>query len=386
MITEALRQSHLIAAARAKWLAQSKSPMQAATLPDPQITVQNMAVGNAIPGNRLQTSNFAYFGYGVTQKIPYPGKLELRAAVKQKDAEAARQDYLARQRQVVEQVRETYFNLFYLSRALHVLQRTHGDFESLAHITESQYEVGTAQQQDVLKAQLEMTKVLKQIEVTREEFGQAQDNLKAILGREQDSPEIPIGDVRLTPFKLDTRELRKLALHDSPELRKAHKLEAASEESLKLADEGYIPDLTFSYMYQKTGERFPDYYMATIGVSIPLYFWRKQTPAVEQAGLNRESAQARTYATRLSVFSRVQNQLLAIQTDARLAQVYSQGLIPQAEATLRSAMGTYRVGKIDFQTLLSAEIDVLTLKQQYFRTIADHEIAIARIQQITGLP
>lgn len=384
LVAEAMRQSPLIAAARARWLAHTKVPTQAGTLPDPAITFQNMAVGNPIPGNRLQSSDFAYFGYGVSQDIPYPGKLRLRAAVAQKDADAARADYAAQQRQVVEQIRETYFNLFYLMKAQGVLRQTYNDFQRVEQITESQYQVGMAQQQDVLRAQLEMTSILNEIETTRGEFEQGQADLKAIVGREQDSPEIPLGKVELTAFNLDGSELRKLALARSPQLKEEQAREAKSEESLTLAREDYIPDLSVSYMYQKTGARFPDYYLATLGVKIPLYFWRKQTPAVEQAGLEKESAHEQTYATRLAVLSQAQNQWIAIQTTERIAQLYLNGLIPQAEATLTSASAAYRVGKVDFQTLLSAEIGVLRLKQQYYRTVADHEIAIAKVQQIIG--
>lgn len=384
LIAEAVRDSPLIIAARRRWQADTKLPVQESTPPDPEVTFQNLAAGNAIPGNDLQTNNFAYFGYGFSQEIPYPGKLRLRATVAEKDAEAACADHEAQTRQVIEQVSETYFNLFYLARTLDLLQQTSREFQGVERSTESQYQVGMAQQQDVLKAQLEMTTILKEIETAREEFGQGQADLKAILGREPDSPDIRIGGVKLTAFNISSGDLRKLALGRAPRLKAAEAMEAKAEQSLKLAREGYIPDLSVAYMYQKTGARFPDYYMATVGVKIPLWFWRKQTPAVEQADLEKSSARAQAYATRLSVLSQAQNQWIAIQSTGRIAQLFADGLIPQAQATLASAMATYRVGKIDFQTLLSAEIDLLSLRQQYYRTLADHEIAVAKIQQIIG--
>jgi outer membrane protein, heavy metal efflux system len=343
-----------------------------------------MAVGNAIPGNDLQTNNFAYFGYGVSQEIPFPTKLKLKAAVAEKEARSTRAAYEAQLRSVVEQVEETYFNLFYLANSLSLLQQTYDEFQRLAHITEAQYQVGKAQQQDVLKAQLEMTSILNEEQVTREEFEQGQADLKAVLGREQDSPDIQIGEVKPSAFTLNDQQLRSLAITASPVLKQAEALEAKSEESLKLAREGYIPDFSIAYMYQKTGAPFPDYYMATLGIKIPLYFWRKQTPAIEQAALEKESSRAQTYATQLSIGSQVQNEWIAVQTAQRVMKLYRDGLIPQAEATLKSALATYRVGKVDFQTLLSAEIDVLRLRQQYDRAVADHEIAAAKIHQIIG--
>jgi len=359
-------------------------PIQEGTLPEPQITFQNLAVGNPIPGNDLQTSNFAYFGYGFSQDIPFPGKLGLRASIAEKEAESEREAYQAEQRTVVEQVAETYFNLFYLTNSVSLLQQTYDEFERVAHITEAQYQVGMAQQQDVLKAQLEMTSILNEEQITRQESEQSQADLKAIMGREQDSPNIEVGELKPSSINLNDRQLRTLALSASPVLKQAEALEAKSEQSLKLAREDYIPDFSVEYMYEKTGAGFPDYYMATVGLKIPLYFWRKQTPAVEQAALEKDSSHAQTYAAKLSVTSQVENQSIAIQTMDRVLRIYSDGLIPQAQATLKSAVSTYRVGKVDFQTLLSAEIDLLRLKQQYYRAVADHEIAVAKIQQIVG--
>jgi len=384
LIQEALTHSPLIIAARRHWEAEIRVPIQEATLPDPQITFQNLAVSNPIPGNNLQTNNFAYFGYGFSQDIPFPGKLRLRASVAKKEAESAHEAYQAQLLAIVEQVSETYFNLFYLTNSLHLLQQTYDEFQRVAHITGAQYQVGMGQQQDVLKAQLETTSILNEQETTREELEQAQADLKSILGREQDSPDIQVSEVKPSEFILDDRQLRRLALSSSPVLNQARALEAKSEQSLKLAREDYIPDFSIGYMYQETGARFPDYYVATVGLKIPLYFWRKQTPAVEQASLERDSSRAQTYAAKLSVTSQVQNQSIAIQSMDRVIRIYSDGLIPQAQATLKSAVATYRVGKVDFQTLLSAEVDVLRLKQQYYRAVADHEIAVAKIQQITG--
>src|SRR5262249_55125908 len=98
LIQEAVTKSPLIIAARRHWEAEMRMPTQEATLPEPQINFQNMAVGNPIPGNELQTSDFAYFGYGISQDIPFPGKLRLRASVAEEEAQAAHQAYQAQQR------------------------------------------------------------------------------------------------------------------------------------------------------------------------------------------------------------------------------------------------------------------------------------------------
>jgi outer membrane protein TolC len=195
----------------------------------------------------------------------------------------------------VEQVRETYFNLFYLRKMLDSLHETQANLDRIAQTTEAQYHVAMAQQQDVLKAQLQQTNVLKDLEMNQQEFQQGQANLKAFLGREQDSANIEIGDITPTSIAITDSRLRELALANSPTLQQAHAMEDRSDAALAIARRDYIPDFNIAYTYQKTGPRFRDYYMLTLGVKVPLYFWRKQTPAVEQAALEKESVREESH-------------------------------------------------------------------------------------------
>jgi outer membrane protein TolC len=384
LIQEALAQSPMITSARKHWEAMTKVPVQVSTLEDPTLGLQQVTVGSPQPFSGYETSDFYYTGFGVSQDIPGPGKLGLRARQAQKEADAAQDAYLVQERQMVEQVRETYFNLFYLREMLDSLHGTQSELDNVARTTEAQYHVAMAQQQDVLKAQLAQTDVLKDLEMNQEEFEQGQANLKALVGREEDSPNIAIDEITPSILAISDSRLRQLALVDSPTLQQAHAMEEQSDAALAIAKRNYVPDFNVGYTYQKTGPRFRDYYMLSLGVKVPLYFWRKQTPAVEQAALEKESVVADSYSKRLSVLSDLQNQVVALRTGDRVLKLYSDGLIPQAEETLTSATAAYRVGKVDFQSLLSAVVDVLRVKQEYFRTLADREIAVAKIRQTIG--
>jgi outer membrane protein, heavy metal efflux system len=384
LIQEALTHSPMITSARKHWQALTKVPVQLSTLPDPTMGLQQLTVGSPQPFSGYEASEFYYTGFGVSQDIPGPGKLRLRAKQADKEAEAARDAFLVQQLQVVEAVRETYFNLFYLRKMLDSLRGTQSELDRIAQTTEAQYHVAKAQQQDVLKAQLAQTEVLKDVEMNQEEFEQGEANLKAIVGREQDSTNIEISEITPTTLSISDSRLRERALANSPTLRQARAMEEQSDAALAIAKRDYVPDFNVGYAYQKTGPGFRDYYMLTLGVKVPLYFWRKQTPAIEQASLQKESVLADSYSKRLSVLSDLQNQAIALRTSDRVLRLYTEGLIPQAEETLTSATAAYRVGKVDFQSLLSAVTDVLRVRQEYFRSLADHEIAVAKIRQTIG--
>jgi len=384
LVNEALSQSPIVLAARSHWQAQTKVPIQAATLPDPQVSLQHFTVGSPQPFSGYETSNFYYTGFGVSQDIPGPGKLRLQKSEAEKDAEYARRRYEAAERDVEEKVKEIYFELSYHARTLAILESNQEELGQIQQIIETRYRLGQGLQQDLIKAQLESTEILKEHAMHHQEEDQAQLELKQILGRDPDSPNIEIGAVEATHLELDTAELARLSDAGSPDLAADRAMESRSAEALKLAHQGYWPDFTVGYSYQKTGPGFSDYYMLNLGAKVPLYFWRKQTPAIEQAALEAESAREQTRATQLQVSSVAESSLVAMRTAERMMSIYRDGLLPQAETSEASAMAAYRVGKVDFQTLLSSVLDLQNLWQEYYRSLTDHEIAIAKIQQVIG--
>ena len=348
------------------------------------MSLQHFTVGSPQPFAGYESSDFYYTGFGVSQDIPGPGKLRLAGAEAERDADYAQHRYEAARREVAAKVKQLYFELFYHAKTLEILDRNRSDLERIALIAEKRYRVGEGLEQDVIEAQLQTTELLKEHAMHHQEEDQGQLELKQLLGRDPDSRNIEIGDVAPTHLELDAPQLSRLADAGSPELAADRAMEARSAEALKLAHQGYWPDFTAGYSYEKTGPGFRDYYMLSVGAKIPLYFWRKQTPAIEQAALENEAARQQTRSTQLEAAADAESDFVAMRTAERVMAIYRDGLIPQAETSQAAAMAAYRVGKVDFRTLLSATLDLQNLNQEYYRALADHETAIAKIQQITG--
>jgi cobalt-zinc-cadmium efflux system outer membrane protein len=384
LVDEALSHSPIVLSARSHWQAQTKVPIQLATLPDPQVSLQHFTVGSPQPASGYESSDFYYTGFGISQNIPGPGKLRLQKAEAEKDAEYGENRYEAARRDVEETVKEIYFELFYHAKTLAILDRNQEELNQIQQIAETRYRVGQGLQQDLIRAQLQTTEILKEHAMHHQEEDQEQLALKQLLGRDSDSRNIEIGEVEPTHLDLDSAQLARLSDGGSPDLAAERAMAARSAEALKLAHQGYWPDFTVGYSYEKAGPGFRDYYMLSVGAKIPLYFWRKQTPAIEQAALEAESAREQTLATQLEVSSAVEGSLVAMRTAERMMSIYRDGLIPQAETSEASAMSAYQVGKVDFQSLVSSVLDLQNLRQEYYRSLADHEIAIAKLQQVIG--
>jgi cobalt-zinc-cadmium efflux system outer membrane protein len=386
IVAEAVERNPGVIAAREHYEAQGKMPIQVATLPDPEVSLQQLTVGGPKPFEGSETSDFFYTGIGATQEIPWPGKLRLRAKAASRDADIAKQQYEEARREVTEKVRENCFELHFLGQRVALLEASRDQLSQIAHFSEDQYRLGKGQQADLIKAQLAATSVLKEIEMTRLESAQRQVTLKSILGRDPDSGNLEISDFAPTTIaqSMDRTRLIELADHNPTAVRMAEEDASKSETSLQLAQEDYIPDFSLGYTYQKTGPGFRDYYMLSLGAKIPLYFWRKQKPAVEQAALERGSAKERLRASKLDAASEIDRDWISLKTQDRVMNLYREGLLPQARATFESAMASYQTGRVDFQTLLSAAVEQLNMNEEYDRAITDREIAIARIEQMIG--
>jgi len=236
-------------------------PIQMRTLPDPQVQLQEFTVGSPKPAAGYETSDFYYTGFGVSQDIPGPGRLRLQGEIAEQDAEVARHQYEATQRETAEKIRESYFQLFYLMRTIGLLENERNDLSRIEQIAEARYRVGEGQAQDVLKAQLQATQMLNEIEHHHREMQQRQADLRAALGRDLDSPNIVIGNVEPTHIELTQSQVEEKVKDHSTDVRMDRAAEQRSEKALSLARKGYLPDFTLGYSYEKTGPGVRDYYM-----------------------------------------------------------------------------------------------------------------------------
>lgn len=383
LIREVQQRNPEIAAAQEGYQASTHVAAQVSALPDTQVMVQRFGVGSPRPFAGYSNSDFAYIGLGASQEIPYPGKRKLRAQVANQEAEARRFQVDSSRRTVVDQLKAAYFHLAYLQETLGILERNDEVLRDVQKITESRYSVGQGNQQEVLKAQLQHTKILQEITMHHREVGQMQAQLKQFLNRPQDSPDIQTVPLALRPIPYTTSQLMELAKQQNPDIQAQQQMVKQSESQVELSRKEFRPDFNVQYMYQHTNGDTRDYYMATFGINLPNRGRRKAELA--QAEGSREQAKRMLEAEQQKRLAEVQDQFVVAQTSVEQLKIYKEGLIPQSEATFRSAQAAYQSGKQDFETMLNSFLDVLSMQIEYQRELADHETALARLEALTGV-
>lgn len=383
LLLQAREHNPQLQAAQRRWEAMTKVPQQAGSLPDPAISVRNFGVGQ--PFSTLNTSNFAFISLGVSQQIPFPGKQRLRSDIAREDALAEKQRYLQLELEVLSQVKTAYYDYSYFTKALETVARTRDLMLSFEKIAQARYAVGRGLQQDVLRAQLELTGLREREEIFGQHLGSARAAINTLLDRPPDAFLGAPEEVEQAPFPARLTELSQQMQTRSPVLREREHQVSRNALAVDLSRKNYFPDMRAGFEWQRTGSLFRDYYVAAFEVRVPLYFWRKQRLGTEEASARLiESRRSYRAATQKLLFQ-AKDQLLQARASDRLLSLYKTALIPQTTLTLESAISSYEVGSVDFLTLVSAAIVLLDYELEYYSQLATYQQALAGLEPIVGM-
>ncbi|MGB2678162.1 MAG: TolC family protein [Candidatus Acidiferrum sp.] len=386
LLTEAEKNNPQIRAARHAWESAKQVPTQAATLPDPQVVLQQMNVGSPRPFAGYTNSDFAYFGVGFSQDLPYPGKLRLRGEIAEKDADATQQKVESIRRAVLAAVKMTYFQLGYLAERQKILGQDGQLLQQVEQAAEARYRNGMGNQQDVLQAQLERTKLLREITMNQSEFGKVQAELKNLLNRSQSSSDIETAELSESTPAYNFDQLLTEAKANNPDLAGMQKMVERQGLQVDLAKKDFYPDFNVQGMWQRTDpSQYRAYYQFTVGMRIPIYRSRRQRPEVAQAESDRDRAKSEYEVQSQQTAFQLRQQFLSAEESAELLKIYREGLIPQARAELQAGMAAYQSNRQDFQALLASFLDVLKLDEEYWQTLSEHETALAQMEEVTGV-
>jgi len=361
-------------------------PTQVSTLPDPQVAIQQVNVGSPRPFAGFTNSDFSYIGLGVSQDFPYPGKLKLRRELANKDAEVAEQKVAATLRAVLSDLKMAYFRLAFLRKQSAILEADRALLRQMEQAAEVKYRSGTGNQQEVLQAQLQQTKLLREVTANRLEASKLQAELKQLLGRTQNSPDLVTEEIVETPVTHNFDELLSAAQSNNPQISSAQKSVDRQKVAIDIAKKDFYPDFNAQFMWQRTDpSQFRAYYQFTFGARIPIYRKKKQQPELAQAEIDRTRAQSQLEAQSQEVSSILRQEYVSAENSAELLKIYRDGLLPQARAELQAGFAAYQSNRQDFQALLASFLDVLKIDEEYWQTLSEHETALGQIEELTGV-
>jgi cobalt-zinc-cadmium efflux system outer membrane protein len=386
LVQQVLARNPSVAQMVAAWQAASARYPQVTSLEDPMFAA-TIGPGTIAPDD--PGINFAY-RLEISQKYPWPGKRKLRGDNALAEAHAAGQDVEDMRLQLVESAKDAFYDYYLVARALEVNQANRKLLREFQDNAETRYKTGLVPEQDILQAKVEIGRQ-EERQMTLERMRRvavARINTLLNLPPDQGLPPPP-AELLVKDELPDAHTLRAHALARRPDLLALQDRLAAEQAALALACKELYPDLEPFLMYDRfMGNNSENRDLATmIGVrlNLPVRLERRYGAIAEaQARINQRRAELDRQVNQVNFD--VQQAYEQVLESAKVAGLYQQRILPDAERNVKAAQRTYVAGKIPFVTLLDAERALVGLRDRYYETVADYFRRAATLERATGGP
>ena len=382
LIHEVLARNPELAATRKQWEAATNRIAQVRSLDDPILSLQLWNVPQ--PFNVARTENYIF---GLSQNLPFPGKLGLKGEVASRSADMTEQAVRAKERELVTRLKQAYYDLFLTQKAIQIHHEQVELLRQFFEIANTKFRTGKGSQGDVLKAQVELSLLFQHRPSLDQRRETTEAMLNTLLDREPASPLGAAEEPAHLPFTQPADDLHSLALNERPEIKAAELDVQRNEQSHALAQRQYYPDFNVAF------QRFQNYqandgFGAYVAMSIPFAFWTKPKydAGVQEAAAAVAVARAQQHTVENMTRFQINDLLAKLRATDQVATLYRTTILPQAEQSLESARVGYRVGKGSFLDLIDAQRAWRGFQLEYFTALVDRQHRLAELEQVVGIP
>jgi outer membrane protein TolC len=278
----------------------------------------------------------------IMQKFPFPGKLRLRGTIAEKTIDMAKEDYIEQRNILIMQVKSTYERILFLDLAIDITEENRKLLREFVKIAETKYEVGSGIQQDVIKAQVELSKMTDRLIPFKQNREIMVARFNSLLNRPVETPFMTDELIQLTDLKLSFEDLKSIAEKHQTMLKKKKHLIEKNETAMRLSKVNYYPDFDVGVSYGQRDDSHlqnrADFLSASVMIKIPLWYKEKEDRKVAEDAANVRKAQAEYSSLKSNIF--------------------------------------FKIKKLEL-TLYNYALD-------YNRAITDHEILIAELESVIG--
>lgn len=372
--------SPAIAAARLRADAAGERIAPAGTLPDPMVSLGLMNRRlDGFGADEMMTMNQVE----ISQRLPWFGTLGAATRAATAQAAVERIEVLEARAQLALRVSTSYVELAALDRTLRIEERTRDLLRAFLDVAMARYGAGDGLQQDVLQAQVGVAERNAQVVSLRQRRVGLAARLSALLGR---APGDPFPSLELpgpSTAPLPAPDALIAAAADRPALQAATARIEAARAGVELVRQENRPELLFSMAY---GQRSMQGDMVTlmVGASVPIHAGSRAAPRVREMEAMQASAAAEAVDLRRDTEAQITELRASADEAGELARLYATSILPQARAAVESALSAYRVGRVDFQTLVQNELTVNRYETELVRLSAQYRLALAGIGALLG--
>ncbi|TYP93599.1 Outer membrane protein TolC [Fodinibius salinus] len=370
-----------------EWEASKTRISQQEALPDPTLSLNLMN----LPVNSFALDQEPMTGKQISlmQPFPFPGKLHLKGDIARSTSEITLHQHQELKNQLIKKTKQAYYDLYYIDQALRTVVNNQELLKEFVEIVETRYSVGKGIQQDVLRAQVALSKMIDRELKLRQQREGIQAQINALINEPADAQLGKAVATEPEPREHELTTLVQRADSTSPILAAWKTAVNQSGQRVDLALKDRYPDFGIGVAYTqrdelKNGMPGYDFVSAMFNVKIPLFYNKKQQKKVQETRIKQSSMEYRYQNVANSVEQMLQQSLTNLEKNRRLIDLYQTGIIPQAEKSLESSMAGYQNNKVDFLSLLDSELTLFQFRLDYHRFVADYQKAVAEIEALTG--
>jgi outer membrane protein TolC len=370
-----------LAAARLRVSAAEFTPAREAAFPNPYVSVsaEDRASDFRVVGANTVRAD-------VEQTFPWFGKRSLRRQVARADAQSVRFDADAQKLDLKLRVTEAAYGLHSARSTASLLLSELDLLTQLESVTRTRYATGTADQQDVAKAQAEVTMLKQRLTDVRSRETSLKARLNTLMGRSADAE---LGEVAVPPVTAWPQpELSNwLARADSsnPELAKARVMADKTRLKERLMRREYFPDLKLMAEITRMRDEDETFVMLGVGVDLPLRYEAARAGVVEANRMARAAEYDRE-AVRQETAYMIQDIASCCASAWQNLGLIRSSLLPQAEARYKASEASYGAGKGGFLDLLESERFLLGVRVMAVTTEAEVATQMARLERLLAGP
>lgn len=400
-IVLALEENPDIHAAEEIARAKAERVPQVTALPDPLFKTKTLPE----PVRTAEGDNF--FILGISQKLPVPEKLDLAGRIALEETRMALEQLQKTRLRVIAGVKRAYFQLYILDKSIEITRENQDLLRSLIDVARAQVAAGRRAQEDVLRAQVELSNLEAELITLRQRRATAAARLNALLDRNPTEPIPTPGEFDLRQAKFDIADLLNRAAEHNPDLKRFEQQIERDRQATELAKLAYWPDFTIGFEWMQmdprsafkapinpaTGRRpltpqmsedGSDNWAITFGFNLPIWF-DKIEAGIEEARRRLSASRQQYVSARNTIYFRVEDALQRVRAQRELAALFKNTIIPQARQTYQVSQASYMAGTSDFLYVIDNWRKWLVFTIQYHRSLGELERSVADLEQALGL-
>ena len=380
----ALQQNPEVQAARKRMESLAHKVPVAASLPDPMLTV------TAQPAPVQTAAGKQQFILAANQKFPWAGKLDTQAAMAEANTNVARAQLAAVELATIAKVKKAYYELYFLQQAIAGTETEQQLLGEIRDVANTRYKTGGTSQQDVLRADLEISNVENDLIQLRQKLESGQARLARLL---HIASETRVEAVAALPDELLPQNLTSLqqqAVSARPELHAALAAVFRDQHAANLARLDYKPDVTLGFSWIDVADgglaksaNGQDALLLTAGINLPVY--KKRLDSSVRSAEAGAVASARNYdAMKDATLEEVTDLFARTNSHQQMLTLFEEDILPKARQTLQVSSQAYNVGEVDFLQLIDNWRQLLRYEVNYRRLEANLRQSLAELEQVVG--